>query len=320
MSEHVQQEAARPAKPRDERRRTPWRPGVPAKKFFGDLRHEIQNDNVSNGAAALAYYWMFAIFPAAIFLLSLLPYLPIPNLEQAIMDMLGQAMPGEAAGLLRTTVENVTSTRSGGLLSFGILGTIWAGSAGLYAVMQQLNITYDVKEERPFWKARGTSILLMLLFALLVIGAFGLIVFGGVLQDALASRVGDSPILLAAFAGFRWLVILGLLLLGFAVTYYFGPNVQQRFSFITPGSVAGVVIIVIAALGFRIYVENFASFDKTYGSLGAVIVLLFWLYITGLVLLLGAEINALLEHYADTGKQKGEKEQPGGRRRADAPS
>lgn len=288
-----------------------FRPGgVSATQFLKDLWREIENDNVSNGAAALAYFWMLAAFPAAIALLSILPYLPIPNLQQAIMNMLGQAMPGEAANLFRSTVEGVVSNRSSGLLSFGFLATLWSGASGIYSVMQQLNITYDVKEQRPFWKARGMSVFLLFLFGALIVVAFTLVVFGGDLQDLLASRLGERVWLLAAFAVFRWAVVLGLLLLGFAVMYYFGPDVQQTFKFITPGSVAGTVILIVAGLGFRFYVSHFASYNATYGSLGAVIILLFWLYITGLVLLLGSEVNALYEHYRGNGKSKGEKHLP----------
>ena len=254
---------------------------------------------------------MLAIFPAAIFGLSLLPYLPIPDLEGAIMDLLGEALPAEAANLFTDTVQNVASRRQGGLLSFGLLATLWAASNGLFAIMQQLNITYDVKESRPFWKARGTAVLLTLLFGALIIVAFGLIVFGGHLQAFLGDRLGSNDVLLAIFAVFRWAVILAMLLLSFALVYYFGPDVEQRFRFITPGSLVGTAVLALAALGFRFYVGNFASYDATYGSLGAVIILLFWLYITGLVILLGSEVNALVEHYSARGKEKGHKMQPG---------
>jgi membrane protein len=280
------------------------------KQFVKDLWHEVENDNVSNGAAALAYFWMLAIFPAAIALLSVLPYLPIPNLQQAIMGILGQAMPGQAASLFSSTVEGVVNNRSSGLLSVGFIGTLWAGASGIYSVMQQLNITYDVKEQRPFWKARGTAVFLLFLFGALIVTAFSLVVFGGDLQDLATAHLGEHGWLLAGFAVFRWAIILGLLLLGFAVIYYFGPDVQQAFKFITPGSVAGTVILILAALGFRFYVDHFGSYNATYGSLGAVIILLFWLYITGMVLLLGSEVNALYEHYRADGKSKGEKELP----------
>ncbi|MEW5851199.1 MAG: YihY/virulence factor BrkB family protein [Myxococcota bacterium] len=283
--------------------------GVTLRQFTRDLRAEIREDRVTNGAAALAYYLVLSIFPAAIFLLSTLPYLPIPNLYQAIMDLLHQALPTEAADLFEGVVQDVTQKR-GGLLSFGLILTIWAASNGLFAVMQQLNVTYDVKEGRPFWKVRGTAVMLTVMFVLLVLGGFGLVIFGGVLQQWIADNLGWSRPLLGAFAAFRWVVILGMLLLGFALTYYFGPDVEQEFRFISPGSVFAVITLGVVSFAFRYYVANFGNYTATYGTLGAVVILLFWLYLAGLVTLVGSEINALIEHYHPEGKEKGEKEQP----------
>jgi membrane protein len=289
--------------------------GIRWTQFLRDLAREIKRHNLANGAAALAFYLMLAFFPAAIFALSLLPYLPIPHLKDALMDLLRQVMPGEAAKLFSTTVENVVSHRRGGLLSFGLLFTLWSASNGLYAIMQQLNVTYGVQEGRPLWKSRGIALLLMVLFVVLIAGAFGLVVFGGAMQSWLGAHVGWSPVLLTAFAVFRWVVIAFAVLLGFALVYYLGPDVEQKFRFITPGSVAATVGMVLASLGFRLYVSNFAHYDATYGSLGAVISLLMWLFLTGWVILLGSEINALDEHYSPAGKRKGMKEErprPGG--------
>ncbi len=284
--------------------------GVSWRQFARDLKKEISEDNVSNGAAALAYYLMLAVFPAAIFGLSLIAYLPIPNLDQAIMDMLRQALPPESAQMFTGVVQDTVRQRRGGLLSFGVVLTLWAASNGLYAVMQQLNITYDVREGRPFWKARGTALLLTLAFAVLIIGAFGLIVFGGVIQRLLSSALGASALLLVAFAAFRWLIIAAALLLAFSLAYYFGPDVEQRFAFITPGSALGVVLLAVGSLAFRFYVSRFGNYSATYGSIGAVIILLLWLYLAGWVILLGSEINALTEHYRPGVKRKGEKREP----------
>jgi membrane protein len=276
--------------------------GVGAKQFITEFWKEMNDDNVFNGAAALAYYSLLSIFPAAIFLLTLLPYLPIADLEKAIMDLLYQAMPQQSASLFAGVVKNVTSQRKGGLLTFGALFTLWSASNGLNAMMQQLNITYDVKEGRPFWKVRGTALLLMLSFFILVIGAFSLIIFGGVIQDQLAKIVGETQILLTVFALIRWAIVALFLFLGFALIYYFGPDVEQKFRFITPGSVLGVILLVLTSLGFRFYISNFGNYDATYGGLGAVIILMLWLYVAGLVILIGSEVNALVEHHRPEGK------------------
>jgi membrane protein len=289
--------------------------GVSIKQFFRDLSHEIGEDDVAMGAAALAFYLMLAIFPALILTMSIIPYLPIDRIDEAIMDLLGQALPDDAYEMVEGVVVDVTSERRGGLLSFGLLATLWAASSGMLAVMRQLNKTYRVKEARGFIRARGTAIILSLVFILLIIGAFALIVLGGVIEAWLQSRFGLGDAILMFFAAFRWVVIFLAMMLAFSMIYRYAPNVEQKFAFITPGSVVGVLLLVLASLAFSLYTANFADYDATYGSIGAVIVLMMWLYITGLVILIGSEINALLEHYSARGKRKGEKHEahhPGG--------
>ena len=176
-------------------------------------------------------------------------------------------------------------------------------------IMDQLNITYEVKEARSFLRARATAIVLSLLFGLLVIGAFSLIVLGGVIQDWIGNRFGFSDALLIFFVVFRWIMIVLALLLGFSMIYRYAPNVEQKFMFITPGSVLGVTLLIIVSLGFAFYTSNFGDYSATYGSIGAVIILMLWLYIAGLVILIGSEINVLVEHYSPKGKQKGEKKE-----------
>ncbi len=290
--------------------------GVSLKQFLRDLSKEISDDNIFNGAAALGYYLTLAIVPAMILLMTIIPYLPIQNVDKAIMDMLGQALPQQASAMLSGVVKEVTGQQHGGLLSFGILATLWAASSGMYAIMQQLNITYDVKEGRSFIRARATAVVLSLVFGLLVIGGFSLIVLGGAIQSWIGTRLGFGGPLLAMFALFRWAVIVLALLLAFSMIYKFAPDVEQKFAFVTPGSVAGVGLLVLASVGFAIYTRNFADYSATYGSIGAVIILMLWLYVAGLVILMGSEVNALIEHYSPKGKRKGEKKEgdrPGGR-------
>lgn len=287
--------------------------GARIAQFLKDLNNEISDHNVYNGAAALAFYMMLSIFPAAIVVLGLLPYLPIPHLDQAIMDLVAQVLPRQSATLFTGVVKSVTSQRHGGLVSFGLLFLLWSASSGLYAIMQQLNITYEVKEGRPFWKVRATALLLMILFFILVVGGFGLIIGGGKIQGLLGNLIGWSGPLLVFFAIFRWVIVALLLLTAFATIYYFGPDVEQKFRFISPGSLFGVVFLALASIGFRVYVSNFSNYSATYGSLGAVIVLQMWFYIGGLIILAGSEVNVLLEHRDPAGKNKGQKVKSGAR-------
>ena len=281
-------------------------PNVPLSQFAKELVHEVQEDDVFNGAAVLGFYLTLAVFPAMVFLMATIPYLPIPNVDQAIMDALRQALPASAAQMFAGVVQEITSQQRGGLLSLGLLGALWATSTGMYAVMQQLNVSYDVKESRGFVKARAVAIGLSLLFVVLVLGAFSLIVAGGMLQEWLGERFGLSQGLLTVFVIFRWLMIVSALTLAFALIYYLAPNVKQKFAFITVGSVLGVLMLMAASLGFAWYAQNFGGYDATYGSIGAVIILMLWLYIAGLSILFGSQVNALIEHHTAGGKDKGE--------------
>jgi membrane protein len=269
--------------------------GIPVKAFATQLLRELKRNNVSNGAAALAFYLTLAIFPAMIFLMAVIPYLPIAHVDQAILDLLGQALPVEAARMLSSVVEEVTTRRSGALLSLGIVGTLWAASNGMYAVMQQMNVACDVEEGRPFLRARATALGLTLLFAVLVLGAFSLVVTGGIIQGWLGDRFGFSDALLNFFVVFRWVVIVLALLLAVAGIYYAAPNCPRRFRLLSPGTITATLLLIGASLAFRLYAAHFGDYDATYGSIGAVIVLMLWLYLAGFVMLLGAELDGALE-------------------------
>jgi cation diffusion facilitator family transporter len=281
-------------------------PNAPNKwmRFGKQLYREIQDDQVSNGAAALAFYMMLAVFPAAIFGLSLLPYLSIPQLHQAIFELLYQLLPNSAAALFTDTVEHIVSDRHTGLLSFGLMFAIWSASSGLYAIMQQLNVVYSAREARPYWKTRAVAMVLMLLFFVLLVATFALVIFGGFLQDWIADKLGWSTWLRTAFALFRWLVIAFALLAAFALVYRLAPNVQRRFQLFSAGNIFATLGLLLVSFGFRLYVGSFGSYDKTYGGLGAVIVLLMWMFIMGWVILIGGEINDLMEREARAARPK----------------
>jgi len=268
------------------------------KRIFRDLWTEINRDDVWNSAAVLAYYSMLAIFPAAILFLSLLPFLPIPNLKETIIQAIYRAMPSQAAELLTSTVSNVVSERRGDLLSFGVLATLWAASTGIQAIMEQIHSTYEAKESRPYWKMRLIAIFLVFAVGFLVVGAFGLVIVGDMIHDRLALVVGDESLLLWFFTPIRWMTVLLMVLGALSLLFYFGPSVRQRYRFVTPGGLVATALFIVSSLLFRTYVAHFGSYEATYGSLGAAIVLLLWLYVGGFVILVGSEVNGLLEGYA----------------------
>ena len=179
-------------------------------------------------------------------------------------------------------------------MTFGLIFTLWSASTGVYAIMEQLNVVYDVKDRRSFWKARGTAVLLMVFFVLLAIGSLSLVIFGGVVQSWLASIIGWSRPLLIFFATLRWIIIAVALLLALAVTYRFGPDVNLKFRFISPGNVVAATLIALASIGFRFYVSKFSNYAAEYGNLAAMIILMLWIYMAGFALLVGCEINTML--------------------------
>jgi membrane protein len=264
------------------------------KDFAGKLWREVLDDNVLDGAAVIAFYSLLAVFPAALFLLSLLPSLRIPHLEQAIVDLMRQVLPAQSAELFEFTVRFVGSEGKKGLQLFGLLFALWSASSGVSAVMDQLNVVYDVKDRRPYWKAKGIAIVLMLVFIALAIGSLSVVVFGGTIQSWMASMIGWSGALRIFWASFRWIVIVAALLLGLAVAYRYGPDVNGRFRFISPGNVAAVLLIALASVGFRFYVSRFGNYSATYGNLAAMIILMLWMYMAGIAVLVGGEVNRIL--------------------------
>jgi membrane protein len=268
---------------------------MPAFDHVKRVYAKAQRDDIFNGAAALGFYLTLAIFPIMIFLMALVPYLPIADVGEAMMGFLRQVLPPSAMSMFADVLREVTRERRGGLLSFGIVAALWSASTGMYAVMQQLNDVYEVEEKRPFLRARATAVGLTILFGVLVLGAFSLVVLGGVMERYLGDHFGVSQGLLLFFRVFRWVVIVLALLLAISLVYYLGPNRHHPFKFLSRGSVLAAVLLIAASFGFSLYTSNFNNYSAVYGSIGAVIILMMWLYIVGLVILLGAEINASLE-------------------------
>lgn len=281
--------------------------GQSAKKVARGVWTAISEDNVMGYAAQLAYYFLFALFPFFIFLAALLPYIPIPNLLEETMALVNQFMAEEAAKVIEQNVRDLVTRPRGGLLSFSILFALFLASNAVAAIAESLNHAYGVRESRPFWKVRGIAVLLTIVLAVLLIALVALLIFGPELGGWLARLVGLGPEFAVFWDLVRWPIVLILLMFGLALVYYFAPDVEQEWRWITPGSVLAVLTWIGASLLFRYYVEHFGEYNATYGSLGAIIVLLTWMYLTGFFLLLGGEINAEIEHGAPSGKGPGQK-------------
>jgi membrane protein len=269
---------------------------------------EIRDDDCLGRAAQLAYYFRFALFPFFLFLTTLLGYLPIPDLLDRLLETLGQMLPGDALRLVEDNVRQLVTGQRGGLLSFGILAALWTSSSALTAIIDSLNRAYDVEEGRPFWKVRLTAIGITVGLSAFIVVALVLLTFGPQLGGWVADLVGLGRVFEVTWNVVRWPVIVGLLVVAMALLYYFAPDVEQSWTWITPGSACAVLGWLLASLGFAFYVNRFGSYNATYGSIGAVIVLLTWMYVTGLFVLIGGEINAEIEHASARGKEPGDKQ------------
>ena len=260
-------------------------------------------------AAALSYQVLFSLFPFLIFLIALLGFLGIPEFFSWLQQQVTTIIPAQAAQQVSAVIAQLKQPQ-GGLLSFGIVLALWSASAGVRATMNAMNVSYGVKEGRPLWKLYPLSILYTLGLALLLIAAAALMILGPQAVAWLNARIGLGGVVVTLWNVLRLPLVILLLTLTVALIYYFAPDVEQRFRLITPGTLVAVFVWLAASFGFGFYVRNFANYNATYGSLGAIVILLFYFFLSAAILLFGAELNATLEQRRQGGKDRGEKTLP----------
>lgn len=277
--------------------------------------HEVQEDEVFGRAAELSYYFLLALFPFLIFVTSVIGLVlgSGTGTRHQLFEYLARVMPPSAFQLINTTIQEVSSASSGGKLSFGILATLWLASNGMGAITTSLNVAYDLKESRPWWKQRLTAMGLTIALSVFIISALLLVLAGSSIAEWLASVFGFGSTFPLIWKILQWPVVLACLIFAFALIYYFAPDFrEQAWTWLTPGAAIGVVLWLLVSVAFRVYLHFFNSYSATYGSLGAVIILMLWLYFTGAAVLIGGEINSEIEHAAakqgePEAKEKGEK-------------
>jgi membrane protein len=278
---------------------SPWKlGGLSVRELARRVWKEIQEDEVTDRAASLAYYFLFALFPALLFLTALIGLLPIPSLMDRLMEYVSRALPTDAASVTQKTVREVIRGAHGGLLSIGVLGALWAASNGMASIITALNAVYDVQETRPFWKHKALAIGLTLLFSVFILTALVLMVFGPKIGETVANLVGLGVLFTLIWNVVSIPIVVVLVGVGVALVYYLAPAVVQKFRWVTPGSLLAVVLWLAMSAGLRYYITHFANYNATYGSIAGVILLMLWLYLSGVALLLGAEVNAEIEHAA----------------------
>jgi membrane protein len=275
--------------------------GLTVRQLVRKIIAGVSEDNLTGRAAELAFNFVLALFPLFIFLLSVLGLFAARGsvLRQNLFVYVYQVLPPSAAQVIGDTLREVMRNASNGKLTFGILLTIWFASGGMSSMMSALNGVYEVRETRSWWKARAISFVLTIAISFLIIAALVVVLSGGYLANAVGNHYGLQFAALVTWRVVQTLIAIAFVTLSFSLIYYFAPDLEeQHWYWITPGSVFGVLLWIAASFGFRAYLHFFNTYSRTYGSLGAVMILLMWLYVTGFAFLMGGEINAEIEHAA----------------------
>jgi membrane protein len=276
---------------------------------------EAFDDDLLDLAAQLAYYFFLALFPTILFGLALASFFPLTQLTDDLGRVLGPVVSPDVLRIVQDQMRRIADADSGGLLTFGALGALWSSSAALVSIADALNRAYDIEEGRPWWKVRLTAIGLTIGLALVILTALSLVLAGPTLADWLGRRTGLGTAFEWTWLILQWPIAVLLVALAIGVVYYFGPDAEQDWTWITPGALFAALAWLGASLLFKFYVAKFADYQATYGAVGGVVVLLLWFYVSSIAVLIGAELNAEIEHASPQGKNPGEKAlTPEGRR------
>lgn len=264
--------------------------------------NDVMNNHTLAFAASLSYYFVMSLFPALIALAAVVSLLPIPNLFQNILQVLARVVPPDGMGLVNKVVADVIRPHSGGLLSIGLLGTLWSASSGFAGMIEALNVAYDVPETRPWWKSRGMAIVLTFVVGGMLVVSFLCMTMGPQFLQVFADKIGLGPAFLFTWKYVRWVAAGALVVVSIGLIYFLAPNVKQRFDQALPGAITALVGWVVLSFGLGLYFAKFAHFNATYGALGAAIALLVWMYWTAFAILLGGELNSAIIQERGDGK------------------
>lgn len=251
-------------------------------------------DDVFARAAQLGFYFLLAVFPALLGVTALIGMLPSQVVVPTVMPYAQKVLPSESLILVERYVEQVIKGSGGGVFSLSLLGALWAASWGMMAIISTLNAVYGVRETRSLWKSGATAVFLTVGAAVFIISSLVLILAGEQVSQWAADLTGFVWLVTMVWPVLQWPVIILLLLVAVDIIYYWAPNIDHEWQWINPGSVLAVSLWIIFSLGFKWYVENLINYNAVYGSITGVIILMIWLYVSGLILLIGGELNFLL--------------------------
>ena len=260
--------------------------------FIKELIKRFDEDEIGGLSAELAYFFLLSLFPFLIFMVTLIGYLPLSQVD--VLNFIREYAPGETMNMIEGNLNAILGSQNGKLLSFGIIATIWSASNGINAVVRAFNRAYDVKESRSFFVARGISILLTFAMVFVIIVALLLPVFGKQIGIFVFSSFGLSDTFLDIWNAVRWIVSALILFIVFTFLYFFAPNKRLKIREVISGAFFATFGWMFVSLAFSYYVSSFGNYTATYGSLGGIIVLMIWFYLSGMIIIVGGEINAIL--------------------------
>lgn len=275
-----------------------------------ELVHQVavhfRIDRVTDQSAQLSYYFFFAIFPLMLAVTALIGFFAEPGtfLHTAIADYLSKILPGTASGMIETELRQISTRANAGKFSIGLLVAIWSASSGMSAIIDSLNISYEVKKRRPWWRQKLLAIALTLVVSVLLLVSLALVMYGGGFASTLAGRLGFGNFFTMVWDIAQWPILLASLTVAFSLIYYFAPNIKRsHWHWLMPGTVVGVALWVLVSIGLRLYIHFFNNYNVMYGSIGAIILLLLWFYLSGVALLVGAEVNSAIERALSSGEE-----------------
>jgi membrane protein len=281
--------------------------------FFKLTFKEVSEDHVMAFAGNLTYKALFAIFPFFTFLLSLLGLFNATNLVDTMIDYLSNVMPAGASDFIGGQLKSIASSQAESAFTFGAIISIalalWGVSGAFRSVMEAMNVMYEVEEDRPAWKVYGISIFMSLAVVVLMLTAFGIVIFGRSFGGGLAGAIGLGSVFQTVWSIVQWPIVACIVLFTFALIYFLAPAAKQKFSWISPGAVLAFAFWLLFSLLFSYYVGTFGSgsYNETYGSLAGVIILMLYIYYSAVIMLIGAEMNQVIEWHIPGGKDEGEK-------------
>lgn len=267
-------------------------------EFVKLIVKRVGENDITGFAAQLSYFFLLSLFPMLIFLFTLLPYTPLT--QQDIFHLIKDFAPQETYTMIQKTISGIMERRSGGLLSFGVIATLWAASKGMNALMKSLNRAYEVVEKRSFIVTRALSVGLTLALIFVFILALLLPVFGKQLGLFIFSYLGLSDAFLKIWSVIRWILTPVILFLVFLAVYYLAPNIKIKCASAVPGAIFASIGWIIVSLGFSFYVSNFGNYTAMYGSIGTIIIMMLWFYFSAIIIMIGGEINSYFTEKKDT--------------------